>query len=107
MTKLRTPSFLLWALLGVLCASAFIATAGCATEQPVVRRALTNPPHAYLLHLPGIGGYRGIDRRMLQGLRDGGFEGEIEPYDWTENDPGLAALLADQRHKIEAKKVSN
>ena len=68
--------------------------AGCLTERPKVTHASIDPPPAYHIHLPGIGGYRSIDRLMLRGLREGGFDAQIEPYDWTEEDPGLGALLA-------------
>ena len=80
--------------------------AGCFTERPKVTHASIDPPPAYHIHLPGIGGYRSIDRFMLRGLREGGFDAQIEPYDWTEEDPGLGALLATQRHKTESKRVA-
>src|SRR5437868_3312954 len=36
----------------------------------------------YLLHLPGIAGYHGMDRQLLEGLRDGGFTGDVDVIDW-------------------------
>jgi hypothetical protein len=96
---------ILTAVLCVLCASALISTAGC-TERPVIRHAMTNPPQAYHIHLPGIGGYRSIDRMLLAGLQEGGLDAQIQPYDWTTGDPGLGALLGTERHKREALKVS-
>ena len=63
--------------------------------------------NAYLLHLPGISGERWLDREMVKGLRDGGFDGTIEIYDWTQEDPGLDALFASQRNRTEAQKVAD
>jgi hypothetical protein len=60
----------------------------------------------YLLHLPGIAGPKPIDRNMTNGLRDAGFEGDVELYDWTENDPGMDALLAYKRNHHEAELVA-
>jgi len=60
----------------------------------------------YHLHLPGIGGYRNIDRRAIAGLRDGDLDGVIDHYDWTVADPGLGALLARKRNGDEALNVA-
>jgi pimeloyl-ACP methyl ester carboxylesterase len=60
----------------------------------------------WLLHLPGIGGERTMDRRMTRGLRQGGWDGTITIYDWTEHDPGLDALLNRERNMREAAKVA-
>jgi hypothetical protein len=60
----------------------------------------------YLLHLPGIGGKRTIDVAMTKGLVEGGFQGDIEIYDWTENDEGLHALIEIQRNKKEAQLIA-
>jgi hypothetical protein len=64
------------------------------------------PPKPYLLHLPGIGGERSIDRMLTQGLVQGGVEAEVEIYDWTATDVGLNALYARQRHQHEANVVA-
>ena len=64
------------------------------------------PPKPYLLHLPGIGGERSIDRMLTQGLVQGGVEAEVEIYDWTATDSGLSALYARQRHQREADVVA-
>jgi pimeloyl-ACP methyl ester carboxylesterase len=64
----------------------------------------TNP---YLLHLPGIAGEKTIDRRFVAGIQDGGFHGPIDVYDWTEHDPGIAALLGYQRNHKEAKLIAD
>jgi pimeloyl-ACP methyl ester carboxylesterase len=61
----------------------------------------------WLLHLPGIGGIRGMDRRMTHGLKDGGWDGTISLYDWTEHDPGLDALMNRDRNLREAAKVAD
>ncbi len=60
----------------------------------------------YLLHLPGIAGTKQIDRAVNKGIKEGGFDGTEENYDWTENDPGMAALLAWERNQREAKLIS-
>ncbi len=97
----RRPIQLILALLMTLSAGA-----GCVTEPAHIIHAVAQPPGAYHIHLPGIGGYRSIDRLLLRGLQDGGLDAEFEPYDWTGNDPGLSALLTTQRHKVESTKVA-
>lgn len=39
-----------------------------------------------------------IDQMMVQGLKQGGLDAEIELYDWTGVDEGLIALAKTQRH---------
>jgi hypothetical protein len=56
--------------------------------------------------LPGIGGTRKIDLYMTDGLKQGGFAGHIDIYDWTEGDEGLSALVNDARHRREAKIIA-
>src|ERR1041385_6684270 len=82
------------------------ALSGCLTEKARVIPAVADPPKAYHLHLPGIGGYRSIDRGMLTGLQDGGVDAEMEPYDWTGSDTGLSALLATRVHVTESAHVA-
>jgi len=48
-----------------------------------------------------------IDRNLTNGLKDGGWAGPIKIYDWTENDPGMAALLSRRRNDQEAQKVAD
>jgi hypothetical protein len=84
---------------------------GCASRNPVDSRAVVNAVAAptepgFHLHLPGIGGYRSVDRFMLRGLVEGGFTSTIHPYDWTGTDAGLAALVATRRHRDEAGKIA-
>jgi pimeloyl-ACP methyl ester carboxylesterase len=78
---------------------------GCAGAD---RTATTKAVAAgnYHLHLPGISGYRNIDRRLMGGLAEGGIDGKIEHYDWTTADPGLGSLLATKRNKDEANNVA-
>jgi hypothetical protein len=83
--------------------------AGCTHENRAVSKNTTQPtnqPTALHIHLPGIGGYRGVDRGMLRGLREGGYDQRIRVHDWTGEDAGLAALMATQRHKDESKRVA-
>ena len=92
--------------------TAVVVAVGALLSDPVrAGQSPTTAPsadfsHTWLLHLPGIGGERRIDRHMTSGLRDGGWEGPITIYDWTDHDPGLDALLARQRNMDEAKKVA-
>ena len=89
---------------GVL-AFAFIFVTAVRAGEPTTRPK-GESRDVWLLHLPGIGGEMPIDHNMTAGLKEGGFPGTIEIYDWTENDPGLAALLAHERNEREATKIS-
>ena len=62
--------------------------------------ATARPP--LLLHLPGIGGERTIDQSMVRGLVEGGFDGGVQIYDWTEGDSGIPALRATARNHRQA-----
>src|SRR5215218_10443022 len=91
----------------------FLALAGChhhnpvAEHEPLAATAPTPPPpRPYLLHLPGIGGARSIDRMLTQGLVQGGMDVDLEIHDWTATDAGLSALYARQRHEHEADVVA-
>lgn len=84
----------------LLMLSAFLS--GRALAEPT-----TQPADAYLLHLPGIAGFRSIDKNLLQGLSQGGVTGTLAYYDWTIGDAGLAALYADSRNQDEAQRVAN
>lgn len=75
------------------------AEAAPAAEQPAEK--------AYILHLPGIGGERGIDHTLLRGLRDAGIDADYEIYDWTHGDIGVQALLATEVHKRESRKIAD
>ena len=81
--------------------------APAATDSPMPTTApAVDFSRTWLLHLPGIGGERTMDRRMTRGLRQGGWDGAISIYDWTEHDPGLDALLNHDRNLREAQKVA-
>jgi pimeloyl-ACP methyl ester carboxylesterase len=86
-----------------------VALSGCAHRTPA-RASLDPAPDAspaYVLHLPGIGGFMGIDRSMLRGLKEGGFENaEVEVYDWTHEDRGMTALVSYDRNKEEARRIA-
>src|SRR4051812_1017529 len=64
-----------------------------------------NASEDYLLHLPGIGGFRRIDRALLGGLQDGGLRLEFDDYDWTGENPGLIALTNYARNHEQAQIV--
>ena len=87
-------------------AAALLIPASAPAEPPTTAPA-ADPSNFYLLHLPGIAGNRSIDRAVIHGVRDGGFSGVIEIYDWTDNDPGLDALLARARNSREAQHVAD
>jgi hypothetical protein len=90
---------------------ALALAAGCAHQnRAAVAKPTTKPttqPTALHIHLPGIGGYRDVDRGMLRGLREGGCDERIRVRDWPGADAGLAALMATQRHKDESKFVAD
>ena len=90
-----------WLGLMVVALSAPLAVGG---NRPATMPAV-DFSHTWLLHLPGIGGARSIDRHMVAGLKEGGWEGPVSIYDWTENNPGIHALLSYKRNKEEAQKV--
>ena len=101
---MKSPSWRLQAV--ALSIALALGVGGCAHEDRAFTKASTQPatqPTALHIHLPGIGGYRGVDRGMLRGLREGGYDERIRVLDWTGADAGLAALMATQRHKDEAK----
>lgn len=83
-----------------------VVSPSCGPEKRPPPQPSTLPAKTVHLHLPGIGGYRSIDRMFLQGLQQGGLDAEFRPYDWTENDPGLGALLTTEMHTTEATKVA-
>ena len=60
----------------------------------------------YLLHLPGIAGYRWIDQQMIAGLKEGGYEGRVAVHDWPGEQAGLGALFNRERNENEAKRVA-
>jgi pimeloyl-ACP methyl ester carboxylesterase len=76
-----------------------------ASETPLAQPA-DAVPKPYLLHLPGIAGAKYIDHSVVRGIKEAGFDGEMEIYDWTENDPGVGALLAYDRNHKEAKLIA-
>jgi hypothetical protein len=103
---------LILALFGVMCmgpvarAATAVEAVAPAEQRPMPARAEQPRPKSYLLHLPGIAGARSIDHAVVRGITDGGFDGDSEIYDWTENDPGMHALLALQRNHVEARIIS-
>ena len=76
-----------------------------ATSRPTIH-ATTELPKPLHIHLPGIGGYRGVDRGMLRGLREGGYDARIEPLDWPGEEAGLVALTASKRHREQAARIA-
>ncbi len=108
MTKLMFRSGFLPILL-LLTAIAPIAVWGPTTQpdppDPLLRAVST--PGPLVLHLPGIGGPRLCDHRMLAGLRDGGVTANFVICDWTGNDPGIAALQGYARNHRQAQRIAD
>lgn len=75
---------------------------GCAAQHVAIA-----PPRPYLIHLPGIGGERRPDHRMTEGLVAGGYEGDLEIYDWTNSSPGLPSLLNHKKNLEEAEVIAH
>lgn len=109
---LRWRSRFTWALI-VLCAAS-AAGVGCANApaamaatagSPTTYRAVAAPTPLHI-HLPGIGGYRSIDRGLLRGLREGGYAATLKPWDWPGVDAGLAALVATERHRAQSARIA-
>lgn len=76
--------------------------------------ARAEPPHAaepstkfFLLQLPGIAGPRSIDHAANRGIIEGGFNGVVDLYDWTDKDPGMNALLGYQRNQKQAQLIAD
>lgn len=75
--------------------------------QPATQPALpVDTSKAWVLHVPGIAGESQIDQSLLRGIRDAGFLGAMEIYDWTGLRKGLAALVNRERNDKEAQKVA-
>ena len=72
-----------------------------AATQPV------DTSHAFLLHLPGIAGETQLDHRLVNGMKDAGFAGPTEIYDWTGDNKGIPALVNRQRNDREAQKIAD
>ena len=89
----------------LLCLSgAFVTRVALLDAKPII--ATRENANEYLLHLPGIAGERTLDREFIRGIRDGGFTGTLEIYDWTERDPGLSALRSRKRNEKQAALVA-
>ncbi len=85
-------------ILFILAAGGVPACAGPATQP--------SQPGLWLLHFPGIDGYRRFDNRMIAGLIQGGVSAQFEVYDWTAGDPGIDSLHAQVRNRREAANVA-
>jgi hypothetical protein len=72
---------------------------------PVAKAVDTS--RAYLLHLPGIAGETGIDHKLVNGMKDAGFAGQAEIYDWTGPQKGIPALVNRERNDREAQKIAD
>lgn len=61
----------------------------------------------FLLHLPGVGGHLRIDDLLVEGLRQGRLNAEVQIFDWTAGDPGLGALGGLQRNLAQAQRIAD
>jgi pimeloyl-ACP methyl ester carboxylesterase len=91
----------------IVLACLLLGGAAPARGETAQAQAQPQPPKDYLVHMPGIAGYHWLDRQFLSGLRDAGFEGDVDVRDWPGEDPGLAALLARKRNRKEAQAVAD
>ncbi|QOV87805.1 alpha/beta fold hydrolase [Humisphaera borealis] len=98
--RLRRLAFTLIAWLGI---GAGLSAVGRADLPDPMR---VDSKDAYILHVPGIAGEAGIDHFLIGGLKDGGFKGKAEIYDWTGDEKGLKALMNRRRADEEAAKVA-
>ena len=76
-------------------------TLSASTTHPTTQAAQAARA-SFHIHLPGIGGFRGIDRGMLRGLAEGGYDAILKPFDWPGDDAGLTALVATARHRAQS-----
>ena len=81
-----------------------LAHGSFAQTQPTTAPAIEHS--TYLLHLPGIGGLMNIDRLLTSGLLQGGIEADLQIYDWTGPDRGLASMTNVKRHEEQSQIVS-
>jgi hypothetical protein len=90
------------------CSATSVRPVAVIPPVPVVHAVAAPAPALppWLLHLPGIGGKRAIDVAMTRGFQRGGFNGDLEIYDWTEHDAGLHALIAYDRNHKEARRIA-
>lgn len=65
------------------------------------------PPAPVLIHLPGIGGELGVDRRLTRGLVAGGVAPSSRIVDWTGPNRGLMALGALNYNKQQARALAS
>jgi hypothetical protein len=107
MRTLALQTFRLRLLSVVLVSAAALSTGGCGTPRFAFASAAVFNSSTYLLHLPGVAGEQYLDREMLRGLRQGGFDGAMEIFDWTAGDPGLGALTARKRNGRQAQEIAD
>src|SRR5688572_19255863 len=89
-------SYLMLAFLFVGCAERTAPTSDTPSATPIP------PLREHLIHLPGIAGEQHLDRNFVKGIREGGYSGEIEIFDWPGEDSGLRALITRQRNGKQA-----
>jgi pimeloyl-ACP methyl ester carboxylesterase len=90
--------------LTVACAALLLTAAGYAEQAPATQPA--EQAEAWVLHLPGVGGKRSIDRNLVRGLQLGGLRGQFQIYDWCGEAPGMSALWSRQTHQRESALVA-
>jgi pimeloyl-ACP methyl ester carboxylesterase len=94
-------------VLNSILSAVFFGVVGVSAFITFPARAAESDANAdYLLHLPGIAGYRWVDRQMVAGLREGGYTGRLAMHDWTADHEGLEALLNQPLHEQESQRVA-
>jgi hypothetical protein len=99
LARLTTPGRLAANALLLQVFSLLLSAATACAAEPATR--------PYLLYLPGVGGFQGIDRGFLAGLRDGGVDAEMHVYDWTGDAKGVPALHSYEHNHKEAALVAD
>jgi pimeloyl-ACP methyl ester carboxylesterase len=83
-----------------------MAVLPCLLSRTIQAAQVAAASKPYLLHLNGIGGERVCDHWLLDGLRQGGFNAEMEVYDWTTGRIGIEALQGRELHSAQSHKVA-
>lgn len=103
---MKRRSMHVWQRFAVMLIPAILIAAAPANPTTAPAEHALTPGKTYVIHLPGIGGLMRIDRLLTGGLTNGGLKADIQVYDWTNGNPGLPALGAIDRNKVEARKVA-
>lgn len=79
--------------------------AGGLLDRPTTRPTTARQP-AYVIHVPGVAGPMRIDRRLADGIAEGGDDGfveEVEIFNWVGDRRGLPAVFGIEENKRQAR----